>query len=267
MMTIYLKPSRKKWQRKTLMRSALVLLMLIILFVLNIYPPNFLRHSLIILANPFWQTRDWTNSLFKTMFAPFVDKNKLLKENSILKTELERKNLALATLKDLAVENQEFKELGGRNVNESFVLAAILNRPPISPYDTFIIDIGSDKGIAIGDIAAVDKNSIIGEISSIAKNSAVVSLYSTPDQETQVAVGVERAEAPARGRGGGNFEIRLPKNIVVEIADAITLPSINHRLLGFVSKIYTGTNDPFQTILFGLPINLNTLRFVMILKK
>ncbi|MEK7147506.1 MAG: rod shape-determining protein MreC [Patescibacteria group bacterium] len=266
-MTIYLKPNRKKWQKRALTRGALVLLGLVVLFVLNIYPPSFLRQPLIILTTPFWQTRDWGVDLLKTMFSPFADKNKLLEENIALKTELERKNLALAALADLAVENQELKELGGRNVKEPFVLAAILNRPPISPYDTLIIDAGSAEGIAVGDIAAVDENSAIGEVSSVAKNSAVVSLYSTPERETPVAVGIERTAAPARGRGGGNFEVRLPKSVTLEIGDVIALPSINHRLLGFVSKIETGSNDPFQTILFRLPINLNNLRFVMILKK
>ena len=238
-----------------------------IFFILNIYPPNFLRQPLIILMTPFWQTRDWGFNLLKTIFSPLTDKNKLLQENATLKIELERKNLALSALADLAVENQELKELGGRELKESFILATILNRPPISPYDTLIIDAGSNEGVAVGDVAAVEKNSAIGEISSVTKNSAVVSLYSTPDRETLVAIGLERAAAPARGRGGGNFEVRLPKNVAVETGDAIVLPTLNHRLLGLVSKIETGPNDPFQTILFNLPNNLNYLRFLMILKK
>jgi len=267
MMMIYLKPSSKKWQKKILSRGALVLLALIILFVLNVYPPDFLRQPLISLATPFWQTWEWGQNLLKTMAAPFSNNNKLLKENAALKNELERKNLTLAALEDLVVENQEFKELGGRQLDQAFILAAILNRPPISPYDTFIIDTGSEEGIAIGDIVMTEKNSAIGDVSSVAKNSAVVSLYSTPDRETLVAVGLERSEAPARGRGGGNFGLRLPKGVPVEIDDAIVLPNINHRLLGLVSKIETSPNDPFQTVLFSLPINLNNLRFVMIVKK
>ena len=267
MMIIYLKPNKKKWQKKALTRGAPALLILAVLFILSAYPPNFLRRPLIALMTPFWQTRDWGADLFKTMFAPFADKNKLLEENAALKTELARKNLTLAALADLAVENQELKELGGRNLKTLFVLGAILNRPPVSPYDTLTVDIGSNERIAVGDIAMVEENSAIGEVSSITKNSASVSLYSTPERETQVAVGIERTSAPARGRGGGNFEVRLPKNVIVEIGDAIILPGISHHLLGFVSEIETGPNDPFQTILFSLPVNLNNLRFVMILKK
>lgn len=249
------------------MRSALVLLALVILFVLNTYPPEFLRPVTVALASPFWQARDLAANVFQAILFPFTDKKKLFEENTALKLELVKKNLALLALEDLVVENQEFKELGGRQLKESFVLAAVLNRPPISAYDTLIIDAGSNEEVAIGDIVAVEENSIIGEISSVAKNNATVSLYSTPNRETLVAVGLERAEAPARGRGAGNFEIRLPKGAAVEINDAIVLPSINHRLLGFVSKIETSPNDPFQTILFNLPINLNSLRFVMVLKK
>ncbi|OHA25719.1 MAG: hypothetical protein A3D52_01500 [Candidatus Taylorbacteria bacterium RIFCSPHIGHO2_02_FULL_44_36] len=264
---IYLKPNSKRWQKKMLARGVLVLLVLAILFALNIYPPDFLRRPLVSLATPFWQIQDWGANLLKTIFTPFADKNKLSKENTALKTELERKKLVLMALEDLAVENQELKELGGRKLQGTFILAAILSRPPVSAYDTLIIDVGSNEGIAVGDIAAVQENSVVGEVSSVAKNSAVISLYSTPDRETPVAVGIERAAAPARGRGGGNFEIRLPKGVTVETGDVIVLPSINHRLLGLVSKIETGPNDPFQTILFSLPTNLNTLRFIMVLKK
>lgn len=267
MMMIYLKPSSKRWQKKMLSRGVLILLALIILLVLNVYPPDFLRRPFSNLATPFWQIRDWGGNLLKTISAPFADKNKLLEENASLKAELERKNLTLVALEDLVVENQEFKELGGRQLDQAFVLAAILNRPPISPYDTFIIDAGSEDGIIVGDIVLIEKNSAIGEISSVAKNSSLVSLYSTPDRETLVAVGLERVEAPARGRGGGNFGLRLPKGVPVEINDVIILPNINHRLLGLISKIETSPNDPFQTILFSLPVNLNNLRFVMVVKK
>ncbi|MFA6273463.1 MAG: rod shape-determining protein MreC [Candidatus Paceibacterota bacterium] len=264
---IYLKPSNKRWQKKMLWRGALIFLMLIILFVLNVYPPAFLRQPLVNLATPFWQTWEWGQNLLKTMAAPFSNNTILLKENAALKNELERKNLTLASLEDLVVENQEFKELGGRQLDQIFILATILNRPPVSPYDTFLVDVGSEDGITIGNIVLVEKNSAIGEVSSVTKNNSIISLYSTPDRETLVAVGLERVEAPARGRGGGNFGLRLPKGVPVEINDAIVLPNINHRLLGLVSKIDTSPNDPFQTILFNLPINLNNLRFVMIVKK
>lgn len=268
---IYLKPSKRWWKKirqpAELARGALIFLALIILFVLNAYPPEFLRPVTVAIASPFWQARDLAAGIFQAMLFPFTDKKKLFEENAALKLELAKKNLALIALEDLVVENQELKELGGRELKESFVLAAVLNRPPVSSYDTLIIDAGSNEGIAVGDIVAVEKNSVIGEILSVAKDSATVSLYSTPNRETPVAVGLERAEAPARGRGAGNFEVRLPKGVAVEIGDAIILPGINHRPLGFVSKIETSPNDPFQTILFDLPINLNTLRFVMILKK
>ena len=264
---IYLKPSSKRWQKKMLSRGALILLALIILLILNVYPPNFLRQPLINLATPFWQIQDWGADLLKAISTPFTNKNKLLEENTALKNELAKKNLTLAALEDLAIENQEFKELGGRQLDQAFVLATIISRPPISPYDTFVIDAGSEEGITVGNIVLIEENSAIGEVASVAKNSAVVSLYSTPDRETMVAVGLERAEAPARGRGGGNFELRMPKGVVVEIDDVIVLPSINHRLLGLISKIEISPNDPFQTILFSLPINLNNLRFVMIVKK
>ena len=270
-MMIYLKPSNRRWKKirqpAELARVALILLALIILFVFNAHPPEFLRPVTVALATPFWQAQDLAANIFQAAVLPFTDKKKLLEENAALKLELVKKNLALLALEDLAVENQEFKELGGRQLKEAFVLAAILNRPPVSAYDTFIIDAGSDEGIAVGDIVVVEKNSVIGEVSSVAKNSAMISLYSTPNRETLVAVGLERAEAPARGRGAGNFEVRLPKGVAAETGDTIVIPSINHRLLGFVSKIETGPNDPLQTILFSLPINLNTLRFVMILKK
>src|SRR3989344_505958 len=169
-MMIYLKPNSKRWQKKMLARGVLVLLVLAILFALNIYPPDFLRRPLVSLATPFWQIQDWGANLLKTIFTPFADKNKLSKENTALKTELERKKLVLMALEDLAVENQELKELGGRKLQGTFILAAILSRPPVSAYDTLIIDVGSNEGIAVGDIAAVQENSVGGGWPGLSKN-------------------------------------------------------------------------------------------------
>ena len=65
----------------------------------------------------------------------------LLKENADLK-------LGMIDYQILKDENIQLKELLGRiRPKNDFILANILTKPNISPYDTIIVDIGSDNNI------------------------------------------------------------------------------------------------------------------------
>ena len=68
----------------------------------------------------------------------------------------------------------------------------------------------------------------------------------------------------ATGIGGGNFELTLPKEIVINEGDTVLFPSINLKIAGIVKKIEPHLSDVSQTIIVSLPINLFELRFVTV---
>ncbi|MCK5027628.1 MAG: hypothetical protein KAS07_04365, partial [Candidatus Pacebacteria bacterium] len=76
----------------------------------------------------------------------------------------------------------------------------------------------------------------------------------------------EALVAEAIGLGGGNFEIKLPKNSHVSIGDTVYMSGIDSRVFGIVEKIESGTKDAFERILFKSPVSPFTVRFVEVIK-
>ena len=75
-------------------------------------------------------------------------------------------------------------------------------------------------------------------------------------------IGDSAIGAEAKGLGGGNFEIELPRNVDVFVGDSIYVSDINPRVLGTIEYINSDPNDVFERILFKSPVNLFSLRFV-----
>lgn len=160
------------------------------------------------------------------------------------------------------------KELLGRetfNIKDA-VLGAVLARPNVSPYDTFVIDIGKSSGIQKDDNVFVQGNVFIGKIDEVNKNTSTVILFSSPGQITQVSIGLQNISANAKGRGGGNFIVELPRGTEVEKGDIVTMLGIDIKLFAVVEEIESNPSDPFITILFKNPINMNDVKWVQVVK-
>ena len=137
-------------------------------------------------------------------------------------------------------------------------------RPPVAPYDEFIIDIGQDFNVAVNDSVYAPGNILIGHISEVLAHTSAVTLFSSPGQTFSVLVGSDAAPATAVGLGGGQYQAQLPRNIIVSVGDQVVVPSISTTPFGIVTSV---TNDPtqaFETIMFAPPINLYQMRWVLV---
>ena len=113
----------------------------------------------------------------------------------------------------------------------------------------------------------VDNNIVIGEIESVFSKTTKVLLYSFPNESLDVAVGFHKILGKAKGKGGGNFEVKFPREVLIEKGDVVVLPEMSLAVLGIVESISTIPEDPLQTILFRLPVNIFQLRWVQILQE
>jgi cell shape-determining protein MreC len=102
----------------------------------------------------------------------------------------------------------------------------------------------------------------IGEVTRVFARSAVVSLFSTPDTELSVSIGTSSVPAIARGAGGGNYRVTLPKSAEVNIGDAVEIPALAPTFAGVVDAIDRPEGSSLQTIFIKLPFNLFTIRWV-----
>jgi hypothetical protein len=68
------------------------------------------------------------------------------------------------------------------------------------------------------------------------------------------------------GRGGGNFEMTLPRDFILEKGTNVHLPGINSFILGVSETIISDPRDPFIKALLVSPVNIQELKFVEVEK-
>ena len=232
-----------------------VLAVITIIALVYIFFPNTLSGSMQFISSPFWKAKNSSVESIVNSSQLLRSKRSLIFENNNLKAQIRESEFKLLEFEFLNQENESLKELLGRKTfnKDSAVLGAVLARPNVSLYDTFIIDIGEDGGIKNGNDVYVAGDIFIGKVSKVHKNTSTVTLFSSPGHITPVSIGLQNISANAEGRGGGNFIVNLPRGIGIEKGDIVTIPSINTKLFAVVEEIETNPSDPFITILLKIP--------------
>jgi cell shape-determining protein MreC len=200
----------------------------------------------------------------------FSSKNSLYLENQNLKYKITEQNIRMSDRDTLAQENMDLKYiLERKNPKTPMILSAILSKPNISPYDTLVIDVGEKDNIKVGDTVFAFGSVPIGRIAQTYSKSSKVVLFSNSGEKTEVVVSRKSLPAPAvnifleaLGRGGGNFEIILPRDFTLVKGDELILPGITPHVLGVVESIISDPRDPFVKALLVSPVNVQDLKFV-----
>lgn len=213
-------------------------------------------------AVPVWKTQEYISGTWNNIRTTFVFKKDLLAENKRLREDMEIASAKLLDRNLLFEENIELKELLNRGVEEQTVFGVVLTKPSRSLYDTLIIDVGENAGVKKGDKVLYGGTIVIGEVVQVLPRSSKVLLISSPGESIDVVVGRDNIAAIAHGRGGGNFELKLPRDSDVVVGDVVRVPNITTRILGRVEYIETKPSDPFKTVLFSGPINIFKLKWV-----
>lgn len=217
-------------------------------------------------AVPFWKAKDFFSGITYDGFSMLKSKQTLIDENQSLKEKIQNDELKLLNVDVLSLENEDLKAMLGRKSSKDAVLAGVLSKPPQSPYDTLILDAGSTEGVVKGDLVMAGEDIAIGEISEVFENSSQVKLYSSPGEEVVVTIGSGGLSATASGKGGGNFEAKIPRDIPISKGDVVLMPGINPILYGTVEDVEIRPADSFQYVLFKSPVNASFLSRVLVRK-
>lgn len=211
---------------------------------------------------------------FKTSVAPiysdsaslvFESKQSLIKKVVSLQTTLDKKNASLIALSSLEKENENLKAEFGRSFDKNKgVLARVIFTPNRSLYDTMILDAGSFEGIKEGQIVYAFGDIALGTVSDVQEKSSTVLLYSSPNRETVGNITGSNIAVTLIGRGAGEYEVRMPRDISFEQGGIISAQSLEVHTLATIQKIVTDPRDPFQRLLAKAPVNLQTLKWVIV---
>ncbi len=258
----------KKLKRKKYFR----IFIFIILFVFIIYFQKGIFRILSVGANavfrPFITLGNNIGENFSNFGAYFRIKKNVYLDNENLRKELDEKNATLASYSTILDENLKLKESLDRmgENKESFILAGILSKPHKSAFDTLVIDIGEKAGISVGNLVMAKGGVPLGKIVEVQGNSSKVLLFSTAGEKTEVVVGGSDVYLEAIGRGGGNFEINVPRDFtIIDKAEAV-LPGITPYTVAIFEKVISDPRDSFVKALFVSPVNIQEIKFVEVKK-
>ncbi len=227
--------------------------------------PSFTRTVTTTLAKPIWILRDSAFTISHDFFSYFKSKNTLIQENNTLHTELAALELKNFDYDVIMQENQNFKSLS-QSRSEARTIARVISKPPQSPYDTYILSIGSSDGAVLGAHVFLSDVILLGTVTDVTPHTAVVTLFSNNGQKTTVEDTRTGVSFEALGRGGANLSITVPKETDVIWGDNFAYPSISSEIIGTVYYIDTAGDSSFKTVYMRIPGNIFSSQWVSVEK-
>jgi len=253
-------------KQKTLQKALVGVAFFILLILTPLW--GFLERGVQNIVAPFWRGGGALGERALSISTAFVsEKEALVKKNTELEEQLAILSTKLLDRNLLVEENLLLQEELNRDVyGDSSIAARVLSSPGISPYDTLVLDIGEKDGVAVGDEVFVTGSTAIGDIIEVFGRTSRARLNSSSGQEFAVLIS-GNITAIAKGRGGGNFIIELPRDAEVNIGDNVSTASSAGNILGFVEHIEVDPNDPFQKIFLKSPVNIFDISWVEVLRQ
>ena len=262
----FLQNNKRREQRKIIIATTGVVV--VFLLILTLTPLHtFLAGPLGRIGKIFWKGGQATATVTTEEVAAITkSKHTLVKENDDLRNQLFDMGQKILDRDLLAKENEDLKTELGRSEKRDRILAAILAKPNRTPYDTIVIDAGAREQIHEGAIVYTAGDVAIGTVREVSQTSTKVVLYSTPGEKANVRIEDKNIDIELAGRGGGNFEATLPREIEITEGMHALLPGITPTIVATVSKIISDARDPFQKIIFQSPVNIQELNYVYVAK-
>lgn len=183
------------------------------------------------------------------------------KPASGIEKTLAQDNASIALLTN---ENKTLKEILGRSDTQKGILAHVITPPNRSIYDTMLVDAGAREHVVEGSIVYGLGNIALGKVVTVYEHSALVSLFSTSGVQTPGSVVGSGISFTLTGRGAGEYEVRMPRDIHFAAGDVIALQSTHAKILAVVESVQADSRDPFSTIRAKAPLNLQALPWVII---
>ena len=195
--------------------------------------------ALVAVSKPFWSAGTSLSAGVGNVGAFFTDKTTLMNERDALSAE----NAALkAASGTSAARIQDLERLlGDRADAGNGVLAGVLARPPVSPYDVLVIDQGSDAGIMVGSRVQGPGGMPLGTVESVTKSCARVLLYSAPAKETESWIGEARIPVTVVGEGAGSLSAQVAREAGIVVGDLVYMMGPGALAVGTVIDV---GNDP-----------------------
>lgn len=242
-------------------------LLFVFLFFLLFFFPNGSKSIVYTVAKPFWNIAEYSMKPFSILNNYIKTKNSIIEDNLSLNDEISRLRLKEIDYYILLKQTDDLKSQLGRINTTGKTVARILSKPPLSPYDTFVVDVGQDQEVKVESKVFVSDNIIIGMVRNVNSNTALVELFSSSGVEHEAVSERIGTTFKLTGLGGGNFKIEVPKDVDILWGDSFVYPNLTSAVLGNVYFIDSNAQSSFKTVYVRTPINVFSSKYVFIEKQ
>lgn len=194
-------------------------------------------------------------------------KSVLIAKITALQNQVQDDQEKLTQLQVLQTENDALRtELSYQKNPKSVITAQVLAKPSQSLYNSLIIDRGTADGILVGQLVTAQGFVGLGTVVTVSYHTATVQLFSGPQFSQNLVLQGQNITLPAVGKGGGTFQIDIPHTTPVIVGDTLVFPNDPSVAVATVASIIFDPRDPFQTVIARVPVNIQQLDYVEVVK-
>lgn len=237
--------------------AVLLALLVLVLLVIRLVAPGALTSfasPMLRLGNALTNKAGTTVSL-DSRESLISERDQLVRENEALRVQN-------ATLTTRAADFERL--LGGRTERAGGILAGVLARPPVSPYDVLIVDQGANAGVRVGAAAYGPGGVPLGTVTSADANSSRVTLYSHTGNVTEGWAGPTRIPMKLTGTGAGGFDAEIPGTAGALVGDQVFVPGPGALPIATITEVVTDPSSPSVVLRIRSQVNPFSITWVTI---
>lgn len=242
------------------------ILFFLVLFLVSVFAPIKTTGAAHSFFKPFWFVKEKSVNMGQFFSGFFSFKSSLIKENNAQKEELNNLRMLKVDYENLLKESSELKDQFGINISNRKIISQILSKPPQSPFDTLVIDVGVEDGVALDDKVYISDTIIVGKIAEVTQKTSIVKLFSSGGEEIEVTSSRTGANFLIKGSGGANFSLEVPKETDIVWGDTFMYPGENSSNIATVYFVDTNSQSSFKTVNLRYPVNIFQSKRVFVLK-
>ncbi len=264
-------PQRNKSRRNQKLIVPLIILALLAAggWAFLRFAPNTSYEASVGVAVPIWKFRAFMGQKFSYIGTFFSSHKTLVEENNRLTEALLKAEADRGSYEILVSEHEKLLDAYGRTSTSSSarMLGVVLAKPPQSPYDSLVLDLGTSEGALVGDHVYGLGDVALGVITSVTDHTSSATLFSSSEKETAATVERSDVSLVLSGTGGGGFEAKVPQDVDVTIGDTIVLPSVHVSVVGRVVAIESTAASSFKRVVVQSPVNIHSVRWVEVARQ
>lgn len=235
--------------------------------------------SLLMISSPPVKQMTIWRMLSVTIFYPLniilIQTNRIknvFAENRKLKEEVATLKIKLATLEDMASENERLRKMVDISSKITYNLfpARVVSYDPSSSPRTIVIDAGRNDSISLW-MPVINEQGLVGKVIQVMNHLSVVQLLRDPSNRVSVMLRKSGAIGILECDNGFDFFIRCRNDEEIEKGDTVLTSGLGGIypkgiMVGTVTDIYKNGDPLFKIVKVKLSANLNRLETLFVIR-